>query len=177
MKKLFLVCLLSCYMQGVFAEDLESGVRDFVKNSDWSDFKIANSTFGNVEATRAATEDKRTNSSLALTYPTHDKCELAPVEFIYKLNRHSEEDSQSTIYGNIQVDSDYFKRVEADLIEEKGSEFLFIVVHENKLDDALKNGKILTVNFKGYGVAEFSLKGAKQSIESAKFECKNFEFN
>ncbi|MFI8009251.1 hypothetical protein ACIF8R_03525 [Acinetobacter sp. ABJ_C4_1] len=177
MKKLFLVGLLSCCIQGIFAEDLESGVRDYVKNGDWSDFKIANSTFGNVEATRAATEDKRTNSSLALTYPTHNKCKLAPVEFIYKLNRPSEEDSQSTIYGNIQVDSGYFKRVEADLIEEKGSEFLFIVVHENKLDDALKNGKILTVNFKGYGVAEFSLKGAKQSIESAKFECENFDFN
>ncbi|MBD1224894.1 hypothetical protein IDM32_01950 [Acinetobacter seifertii] len=76
MKKLFLVGFLSCCIQGIFAEDLESGVRDYVKNGDWSNFKIANSTFGNVEATRAATEDKRTNSSLALTYPTHNKCKL-----------------------------------------------------------------------------------------------------
>ncbi|MDR2248611.1 hypothetical protein [Acinetobacter sp.] len=29
----------------------------------------------------------------------HDKYKLAPVEFIYKLNRPSEEDSQSTIHG------------------------------------------------------------------------------
>lgn len=95
MKKLFLVGILSCCIQGIFAEDLESNVRDYVKNGDWSDFKLANNTFGNVVATRAAPEDKRTNSSLALTYPTHDKCKLVPVEFIYKLNRPSEKDSQT----------------------------------------------------------------------------------
>lgn len=61
MKKWFLVGLLSCCIQGIFAEDLKSGVRDYVKNGDWGDFKIANNNFGNVVAARAATEDKRTN--------------------------------------------------------------------------------------------------------------------
>ncbi|MDR2248612.1 hypothetical protein [Acinetobacter sp.] len=61
MKKLFLVGLLSYCIQGIFAENLKSGVKDYVKNGDWSDFKIANNNLGNVVAARAATEDKRTD--------------------------------------------------------------------------------------------------------------------
>ena len=121
--------------------------------------------------------DKRTNTTLAFTYPTNEKCKLAPVEIIYKLNKPIDDDSESDMYGNIQVDSSVLKRVKAKIVQEKGNEFLFIVVFDRDLDDMAKKGNTLTVNFKGYGVVEFSLNGAKAAIENAKSECKNFDFS
>lgn len=177
MKKLFLCCLLFNFIQFTHAEDLENNVRDYIKSGDWSDFKIVDSSFGRVAATRAATEDKRTNTTLAFTYPTHDKCKLAPVEIIYKLDKPLDNDSEFEAYGNIQVDSGALRRVEAKIIQERGNEFVFIVVPDSNLDDMAQKGKTITVNFKGYGVVEFSLNGAKSAIGNAKSECKNFDFS
>lgn len=177
MKKIILFGFIFLFAQLTHSEDLESGVRDYSKTGDWNDFKIADGPFGRIAATRAATEDKRTNATLAFTYPTNDKCKLAPVELIYKQKSPSEDDSENNIYGNVQIDSGEFKRIEAKLIEQKGNEFIFIVIEGKGFDNFVKNGKILTVNFKGFGVNEFSLDGAKAALDSAKSECKNFDFS
>ncbi|MBD1220263.1 hypothetical protein IDM30_09960 [Acinetobacter seifertii] len=136
---MFLVGFLSCCIQGIFAEDLESGVRDYVKNGDWSNFKIANSTFGNVEATRAATEDKRTNSSLALTYPTQSVSllQLSLYTNLTDLRKKIVKVQFMETFRLIPVTLNVLKQI---LLKKKVLNF-FIVVHENKLDDALKMEK------------------------------------
>lgn len=173
MKKSILIGSLFLISPFLQAEDLEDSVRDFMRHGDWADFKIVDSNFGLVFGTRAFTEDKRTETTLAFNYIANGRCQLNSTELIYKLKSPSEDDNEGSVYGNLQVDSGYFKRVNAKVVETKGSEFLFIVVDGGNLDNMVKNGKMLTANFNGYGVVEFSLNGAKKAIENAQFECKN----
>ncbi|MDQ8951940.1 hypothetical protein RFH42_03095 [Acinetobacter rudis] len=165
--------LCVCFAANALAVDLESNVKDFVKSKDWYSFSIADTFFGSTVGTRAATEDKRIDATLALNYIANNKCVPESVEIIYKTNSVAEEDTKNTIYGNIQLDGSNANRVMASLHEQEGSEFVFIVVDDKYFDEKIKNGNSLFVNFKGFGVAEFSLAGAKKAIEKARSDCKD----
>lgn len=172
-RKLIICSLCICFSTIAQAVDLESNVKDFVKSKDWYSFSIADTFFGSTLGTRAATEDKRIDATLAFNYIVDNKCVPESVEIIYKTNAIAEESTKNTIYGNIQIDGSSSNRVVASLHEQEGSEFVFIVVDERGFDEKIKNGNSLFVNFKGFGVAEFSLFGAKKAIEKAKFDCKD----
>lgn len=156
-----------------YGADIEDNVKEFNKVKDWYSFSVVDTFFGSTLGTRAATEDRRTGATLALNYPTDDSCKLSPINIIYKTNSAATEDSEDTIYGNIQVEGSTSEYVEAKLHHETGSEFLFIVVNDKTFDNKLRKGKSVFVNFKGFGVSEFSLDGAIEAIDQAKFDCKD----
>lgn len=170
---LFLSLLIST---PTFAVDLEENVKDFKKSDDWVSFTIADNYLGTTLATRAATEDTRTNATLAFTYPTNEKCKITPIELIIKLQKPLSENNNYSIFGNLQFDNSPVEQVEASVQNEQNSEFTFITMDYQNIDKKVQNAKNLTINFKGYGVINFSLKGAKTAIEEAKSTCKNFSF-
>lgn len=175
MKKLF-VSIILLLASKTYALDLEENVKNYEKSADWASFMIADPYFGKVIATRAVTEDLRTDASLALTYPTNGKCKLMPMDIIIKLDNPIIDETSTSIYGNIQIDDQPAQQVEALLQNEPNSEFVFITISKANIDTKLKNAKTMTANFKGYGVINFSLKGAKKSIENAKSSCQEFSF-
>ena len=175
MKSIFLVFPLFCFIATKsYALDIEDGVKNYQKSGDWASFSIADIYFGRVVATRAVTEDKRTNASLALTYPVANKCNLIPIDIIVKLNTPIGEESSMQVFGNMQIDNKPAIKVEATLQNEENSNFIFITIDKNKIDKELSSAKSLMINFKGYGVMTFSLNGAKQAINQAVNNCNQF---
>lgn len=160
----------------IHAVDVEDGVKNFTKSKDWVSFSIAEPTFGRIVATRAATEDSRLNTTLALTYPTNQKCVLAPTELIIKLNNPIKNADSSQIFGTVQLDDNSPVAVEATLQNDDDAYFVFIAMPINDFDNKIKNSKSLIVNFKGFGVMNFSLLGADSAISQATSTCKNFSF-
>lgn len=175
MKKLVFLAL-AVITNNTYALDLEDNVKNFEKSGDWASFSLTDSYFGRVLATRATTEDKRTSASLALTYPTSNNCQITPIDIIVKLEDPLKEESSRKVFGNIQVDSNPVKQVEATLQNEADSEFIFITINIKGIDNELKAAKSLMVNFKGYGVMDFSLNGAKSAIDNALSSCSKFSF-
>lgn len=175
MKKLIFLAL-AVVTSSSYALDLEDNVKNFEKSGDWASFSLVDSYFGRIVATRATTEDKRTNASLALTYPTSNKCQLTPIDIIVKLETPQKEESSRKIFGNIQVDNNPVKQVEATLQNEADSEFIFITIDKKGIDKEFKEAKSFMVNFKGYGVMDFSLNGAKSAIDNALSSCRKFSF-
>lgn len=164
------------YSQNLFAVDVEDGVKDFKKTDDWVSFAIADNYFNKTLATRAATEDTRTNATLAFNYPTNNNCKITPVELILKLREPLAKSESFSIFGNLQFDSLPPERIEATVHNEQNSEFTFITIDYAAIDKKVRNAKNLMFNFKGYGVINFSLKGAKAAIDEAKGTCQNFAF-
>lgn len=176
MKKIIFLGFLILSISTSHAIDLEDNVKDFQKVKDWASFSLVDSYFGRVLATRAGTEDKRTEANLALTFPTNNKCVLAPIDIIIKVKTPIEEAYLGNIYGNTQIDNKPVKRVQAKVQNDANSEFVFITIPDGAYENELSTGKSMMVNFKGYGVIDFSLEGAKSSINTAKNTCKKFSF-
>lgn len=174
-KIIFLVVLILSISTG-HAIDLEDNVKDFQRVKDWTSFSLVDSYFGRVLATRAGTEDKRTEANLALTFPTNNKCILAPIDIIIKVRAPIEEEYSGNIYGNTQIDNKPVKRVQAKIQNDANSEFVFITILDKSYENEISNGKSMMVNFKGYGVIDFSLEGAKSAITTARNTCKKFSF-
>lgn len=176
MKIIILIGLigLSIIASNSYALDIEDGIKNYEKSGEWASFSITDTNFGMVLATRAVTEDARTNASLVLTYPTSNSCKLIPTDVIVKLNTPVREKSSMQIFGGMQVDNKPALKVEATLQNEEDSNFIFITIDKNKLDEELSSAKSLMVNFKGFGVMNFSLLGAKKAINQARQTCEQF---
>lgn len=169
----FAVCS-TLFSSNIYAIDVEDNVKNYLKTKDWVSFSIAEETFGRIVATRAATEDERLNTTLTLTFPTNQKCELAPVDLIIKLNQPIENADSSKIFGTVQFDDKEPLIVESILQNDNDSQFIFISMPIKNFDKKIQNSKSLTVNYKGFGVMNFSLSGAKSAIDNATKTCKNF---
>ena len=176
MKKIIFLLVLILGISTGHAIDLEDNVKDFQRVKDWASFSLVDSYFGRVLATRAGTEDRRTEANLALTFPTNNKCILAPIDIIIKVRAPIEEEYSGNIYGNTQIDNKPVKRVQAKIQNDANSEFVFITILDKSYENEISNGKSMMVNFKGYGVIDFSLEGAKLAINTARNTCKKFSF-
>lgn len=155
--------------------DIESSVKDFEKNGDWNSFTITDPNFGSVVSTRATTMNPSTKITFAVNFSTREKCQPF-IELIYPLDQMNSEDIHNDIFGNIQIDAKPYLRVEAEEVIEKDANFAFIGFDGENITKNLKGGKVVTANFRRYGVAEFTLSGAKSSVEKAYSTCKNFAF-
>ena len=179
MKKIILLALvagLSVFTSTGYALDVEDSIKNYEKHGKWASFSIVDVYFGRVLAARATTEDERTNATLALTYPVSNRCELTPIDIIVKLQNPVREESSWQTFGNLQLDDKPALKVEATIQNEENSNFIFITIDRNKIDKELSSSKSLMVNFKGYGVMNFSLDGAKSAIDSALNSCNQFSF-
>ncbi|MBP8005364.1 MAG: hypothetical protein KAZ18_00450 [Acinetobacter sp.] len=178
MKRYTMGISLICALIGtnIHAVDVEDGVKNFTKSKDWVSFSIAEPTFGRIVATRAGTEDSRLNTTLTLTYPTNKKCVLAPTELIIKLENPIKAADSSEIFGTVQIDDNNPIGVEATLQNDEDAYFVFITMPIKDFDKKIQNSKSLIVNFKGFGVMNFSLSGANIAINNAASTCKNFSF-
>lgn len=176
MKKLNVLLFTLSTSTLIYAVDVEDNVKDYKKSDSWVSFAITDNHFGNTLATRAATEDVRTNSTLAFTYPTNNKCKIAPIELIIKLSEPLSESTSYNVYGNLQFDNLPAERVEATVQNEADSNFTFLTLNYKNMDEKVKKAKNMTINFKGYGVISFSMNGAQNAIQDAKSTCKNYSY-
>lgn len=176
MKKLNVLLFTLSISTIIYAVDVEDNVKDYKKSDNWVSFAITDNHFGNTLATRAATEDLRTNSTLAFTYPTNNKCKIAPAELIIKLSEPLSESSTHEVYGNLQFDNLPVERIEATVQNEAGSNFTFLTINYKNMDEKVKKSKNMSINFKGYGVINFSMNGAQNAIQDAKSICNNFSY-
>lgn len=171
MKKILLLCLVVA--SNSYALDVESTVKDFEKNGDWNNFTITDPYFGSVISTRATTTNPDTKITFAVNFSASEKCQPF-IELIYPLQEANIEDVHNDIYGNIQVNTKPYLRVEAEEVIENGANFAFIGFSGKDITNDLKVGKTVSANFRRYGVAEFSLNGAKVSINNAMSTCEQF---
>lgn len=179
MKKIILLALvfgLSIFTSIGYALDVEDSVKNYEKHGNWASFSIVDVYFGRTLAARATTEDERTNATLALTYPVNNRCKLTPIDIIVKLPNPVREESSWQAFGNLQLDGNPTLKVEATIQNEENSNFTFITIDRSKIDKELSVSKSLMVNFKGYGVMNFSLDGAKSAIDRALNSCNQFSF-
>ena len=172
MKKVLGLCLVLA-ISNSYALDIARNVKDFEKNGDWNNFTITDHYFGLVLLTRATTTDPNTKITFAINFSASDKCQPF-IELIYPLQKINIEDIHNDIYGNIQVDTNPYLRVEAEEVVENGANFAFIGFSGKDITNDLKVGKTVSANFRRYGVAEFSLNGAKVSIDNAIGTCEQF---
>lgn len=172
MRKL-IVLLCALLTTQVYTADIENSIKKFTKHQDWVSFSIAGFA-GNIMAARAGTEDKRAQTSLALTYFTENNCKQPPVEVIYKLNNPASSQDSGTVYGNVQVDNSKPKRIEGTWFKEKGSKFMLISFIDSTFEKEISSGSQVIINFDRYGVARFSLLGSRIAINTAKAECRNY---
>lgn len=172
MLKSILMWSLILFANSSYALDLEDSAKDYEKSEQWASFSLTD-MMGRLIVTRAGTEDARSGASLALTYPTIEGCKLSEALIVIPIGRPDESSNSFLITGTVQIDSKPVRYTEAQLVREIGSEFLFISMDYKDLDKKLLSGKVLTVNYKGYGVLEFSLNGARKSIETAHNRCLN----
>lgn len=172
MRKILGLCLVVVATNS-YALDIESNVKDFEKNGDWNNFAITDPYFGSVMSTRATTTDPDTKITFVVNFPTSEKCQPF-IELIYPLQQANIENIHNDIFGNIQVDTNPYLRVEAEEVVESGTNFTFIGFSGKDITNDLKFGKTVSANFRRYGVVEFSLNGAKVSINNAIDTCEQF---
>lgn len=158
----------------VLAKDISIMARDEQKHNHWMSFLIANPLMkGQVFATRAGTEDKRTNSSLALTYTIDKNCVLSETAIIIKTNYRGNRIKPVSRFVTFQIDNSSPKTFKAILQRADDRRFTFLSIYDEKLDQYLIKGKNLMINCKDIGIQNFSLSGSKAAIERASSECRD----
>lgn len=166
-----------CFLGGAhitFALDIEELANGMQRHGSWLSFSIADPIMGRVVATRAGTEDKRTNATLVLTYSVDKHCSLIESSLILKTTNIGPAIEPSSRFGVFQIDDRLPETVEALVQRERNSNFIFLSIQNRNLDLILMEGRSLMVNYKGFGVINFSLSGANSALKRAITECRNY---
>jgi len=159
----------------VLAKDFSKMATEEQKHNHWMSIFIANPMMkGQVFATRAGTEDKRTNSSLALTYAIEKKCVLSDTAIIIKTNYRGNRIKPVSRFVTFQIDNSSPKTFKAILQRDGDTKFTFLSIYDEKLDQYLIEGNNLMIDCKGIGIQNFSLSGSRAAIERASSECRNY---
>ena len=158
--------------------DFSQGMRHLKTYQQWISFEIKNPMVGFFIASRAATEDKKNNVSLAFTFmvlPDYH-CKES-MEVIFDVRSELSDDLNREGLIEIQVDNLLPFHLSGEVTASAGNHFVFFQIKNPNFVEKLSNGKQISINVKGIGRANFSLAGFAEAWEVAKDACSVFEFD
>lgn len=171
-----LIILLLIISKSSFGVDIEQGLRNLTRHQAWMSIEVRVPSTGMFIASRAVTEDKRKNATLAFTMsPNNGHCQEI-MEVIFDVGSALSENQNREGLIEIQVDSSSPLQLSGKIAASAGDHFLFFQVERPNLVKELFKGKELLINVRGIGLADFSLAGFSKAWKNANNTCKGFEY-
>jgi hypothetical protein len=172
-----LILILISISESVFGVDLEQGFRNLTRHQAWMSVEVTVPLTGMFIASRAATEDKRKNATLAFTMsPKNGRCQES-MEVIFDVESELSEDLNREGLIEVQVDSCRPLHLPGKIAASTGDHFVFFQLENPTLVKEVSNGKELLINVRGLGFANFSLAGFGKAWKNINNTCKGFSMS
>ncbi|MBS4051958.1 MAG: hypothetical protein KGZ69_12230 [Methylomonas sp.] len=170
-----ILIILLVVSESSFGVDIEQGIRNLTRYQAWMSIEVRVPSTGMFIASRAVTEDKRKNATLAFTMsPNNGHCQES-MEVIFDVGSVLSENQNKEGLIEIQVDSSSPLHLSGKIAASAGDHYLFFEVESQNLVKELFKGKELLINVRGIGLANFSLAGFSKAWKNANNTCKGFD--
>lgn len=161
--------------ESAFGENFEQGLRNLTRHQAWMYVEIKVPLTGLFIASRAATEDKKKNATLAFSFsPQQNRHCQESMEIIFDVGSEQLENRNSEGLVELQVDSRPPLHLPGKIAASAGDHFVFFQIEQPNFVNELSKGKDLLINVRGIGLANFSLAGFTKTWKSAYNTCGRF---
>lgn len=153
--------------------NLEQGLRNLRHHQSWLSAKFVVPMTGMVIASRAATEDKKTQTTFAFTFFPDDGC-VETLQVVKDIGVQLQEDNSREGLLELSIADLAPLFLEGRISGEQGDHFVFFETKSSNIIPRLSNVNSIFINLRGVGLAEFPLSGFGDAWQEAKNTCLSF---